>query len=91
MVFQSIYNHDSFIFQGEENDGTLHVVPNEALSPKQILDRFVRDMPVPATSHDSGICNDSLDNEAFPMQGQEYDPLDVMNEIMQSKNTNLDS
>lgn len=71
---------------GETNDGTLHVVPNEALSPKEILRRFVRDMPVPQTSQASEFANDDLDSEAFPMQGQEFDRLEELDKLNAQRN-----
>lgn len=85
MEFQSIYN--KFNYQGESNNGQLHVTPNEALSPKQILQRFVRDMPLEATSQGLEVANDDLDNEVYPMQGQEYDPLEERDKLMEAEMT----
>lgn len=89
MEFQTLYKH--FQYPGETNDGTLHVVPNEAMSPKEILRRFVRDVPVAQTSKPLEIANDNLDNDPFPMQGQEFDKLEEMDKLMQNETTNLDS
>lgn len=85
MNFQTLYN--KHIYEGEYNDGTSLTVPNDAMSPKDILRRFVRDMPLPQTSENSGTVNDNLDTEPFPMQGQEYDPLEMYDEFMSAEKT----
>lgn len=83
MIFQTLYNPQTYT--GETNDGTLFTVPNDAMSPKDILARFIRDMPVPETSTPTGTVNDNLDNDAFPMQGQEYDKLEMLDELNADK------
>lgn len=82
MDFQTLYK--PHVYEGEFNDGTNYTVPNDAMTPKDILARFVRDMPVPQTSVPSGSVNDDLDNDPFLLQGQEYDRLEVMDVLNNS-------
>lgn len=56
------------------------------MSPKDILARFTRDMPLPESSTSTGTVQGDLDLDAFPMQGQEYDPLEMLQEFSDKHN-----
>lgn len=75
-------------YKGEVNDGKVHTVPDDAMSPAEILDRFVRDMPLPMSQQPSGTVQGDLDVDAFPMQGQEYDPLEQLQDLEAAKQGN---
>lgn len=79
MDFQTIYK--PHLYRGEMNDGTLYVQPNAAMSPKEILRRFVHDMPVQETSVASPFSIDDLDQDPLPMQSGEYDPVEMIDTL----------
>lgn len=83
MEFATQYEPSNYV--GEINDGSVFTVPDESMSPAEILERFVRDMPLPMTQQPSGTVQGDLDVEPMPMQGQEFDPLEQMQELMEAK------
>lgn len=84
--FKTQFDISTYI--GEVNDGTIVTVPDDAMSPKQILERFVRRMPVAATTKSTGYVNDDIDNP-LPYQGQEFDRMDFEQDLLEQKKAKL--
>lgn len=68
--------YSKIIQECEAHSGDNYTLPNQALSPQEILDRFVKALPVKQTSQPTGQVNDDITSPSL-FQGQEYDVMDV--------------